>query len=294
MAETLSDVTIQSWPGPIRTASTPSKPIPKTFSRRWQARIPIDPDNCPFENRPQNVAAVHERPDGDGWKVLISTTKSEPYHHLIIPQTCKLWPEERTRTLGGRDKIAEAIEIAARKIRDERLRRAQFSVQIGPLAAQNVAHLHYHLYQLDNLEGEDILAATLARYLYEADGLKKLAFFWDDDFIVVAGGHRTGQSLFIPKSATPFGPYPSFGPRTADMLAHLVDLYSTKFKSVEGMPPDYRFELSIRDDQILFGLFVPVLNQIGTMEDMALFSPETRRFNLAWSHEETARYLRGE
>ena len=231
---------------------------------------------------------ILEQPNKDGWKVLKSTAAPEPYHNLVIPETCRTWPEERLRKLGGAGKIAEAIEIASRRIKDDCLERAQFSVQIGPLAAQNLPHLHYHLYYADELFSEPNLAEMIIAQ--QGDHLKDLLFLENNSFRIVAGGHRTGQCFLLRQDMEEA---PLFNADIAETLSRLINLYARKFKSVEGMPPDFGLELSIRYGHLAFGTIIPILNQIGTLEYMALMTPKVRRWNLLWSHEETARCLRG-
>jgi diadenosine tetraphosphate (Ap4A) HIT family hydrolase len=288
---TLSDRIVYNWPGGIVSIATGSKRIPANakFSRAWQAHIPIDVSKCPFELYPQEELENYYQgePNRDGWRLTRSTTKSEPYHLLVMPETCAVWPEERTRSLGGEEKIAEAIAIAERRLENDGLACAQFSVQIGPLAAQNVPHLHYHLYSLNGLDEEPDLVQGIVEEHFPH--LRDLLIFEDDAFRVIAGGHYAGQCFLLPHGTVP---PPRFNAEVAKTLNRLVTLYATKFKSVEGMPPDFGFELSIRNGHVAFGMFRPVLNQIGTLETMTLLTPQLRGFNLAWSHEETARYLR--
>jgi len=237
----LSNLTVQEWPGPIRTTASDTKKIPEKFSRPWQAHTLVNPETCLFETRPQAVLEILEQPNKDGWKVLKSTAAPEPYHNLVIPETCRTWPEERLRRLGGAGKIAEAIEIASRRIKDDCLERAQFSVQIGPLAAQNLPHLHYHLYYADELFSEPNLAEMIIAQ--QGDHLKDLLFLENNSFRIVAGGHRTGQCFLLRQDMEEA---PLFNADIAETLSRLINLYARKFKSVEGMPPDFGLELSLR------------------------------------------------
>lgn len=287
----MPNLTIHDWPGPFTSVSSGAKKIPADakFNRPWQARIPIDPPTCLLEIREQTELERYyeDAPLEDGWRLTKSTVDTEPYHNLIIPQTCRTWPEERTRSLGGIGKIAEAIEIAERRIRNDKLTHVQFGVQIGPLAAQNVAHLHYHLYLPGDLTHEPNLAEQIAGE--HAGHLKDLLIFENSSFMMIAGGYRTGQCFFIPRELSR---PPQFNADLAMTLNHVVTLYAERFRSVQGLPPDYRFELSIRNGKVQFGIFVPILDQTGMLGDMAMLTPCLRRWNLSWAHEETARYLR--
>lgn len=262
--------------------------MPEKFSRPWQAKLNINPATCVFETRPQQVIRTIEQPNDDGWIVLQSSQAPEPYHRLIIPKTCRTWSEGRTRTLGGAKKMAEAFMIARRTLIEDRMFDcAQFSVQIGPLAAQNQAHLHYHLYAEEETPLECIAENM------RAAGVNTLTdhVIMEDNYLkVIAGGLRTGQCLFLPHSE---GTAPRLDEEFAKTVSAVVDLYAQKFMSVEDQLPDFGFEFSIRNGMVSFGTLIPILNQIGTKEYMALFTPHTRTWNLLWSHAETARYLRG-
>ncbi len=244
----------------------------------------MTPGNCPLCKETKITATKNDWEED--WVEMPSLHAPEPWHQLIAPKTCANWPAEKVRAMGGGAKIAWAIAMAQDALRREKIEDAQFSLQVGPHAAQNLGHPHYHLYRDHEVApiGSDFLEALRqmvgpACLVLENEGVE-----------VWAGGHRTGECLLLPTD-TQFPPY--FDDGFAATIANLIGLYTEKFRSTKGLPPDYSLEICIRGGRIAFGAFIPILNQIGTMEWLALFMPKSKGWNLLWSHEETARYLRG-
>jgi hypothetical protein len=285
----MKELTIQTWPQingqPIRTVASSTKKIPPKFNReRWETDLPVaDPSNCPLCKETNITRTYH---DGEEeWREMPSLFAPEPWHQLIAPASCASWAPEKTRFMGGRNKIAVAFYLARETMGREGKLDAQFSLQVGPHAAQNLGHPHYHLYQ-DHEPA--LINAAFIDGLRESTGPSCLIFD-EDNLEVKAGGHRTGQCLLLP---TNLHTAPFFNEGSAGVLDHLIRLYAEKFRSTKGLSPDYSLEICVRGRKIVFGTFVPILNQIGTMEWMALFMPKAKGWNLLWSHEETARYLR--
>ena len=292
---------VHRYPGGIITVAGAKKKIPATFSRWWQAPIPKpNPAKCPFHKEEERKNAFLEAtaPDGEQWFVLDSLFAPEKPHRLIIPDTC--WEEEKMRVLGGPESIRTAVALASRQFGreqpEERDKLWGFSVQVGPLAAQNVPHCHYHLYRPNIFSAEHLRVAiddnpkaTDLTFHPDLDS-DDLCVLKNEDFLVVAGGEFTGQLYILPSDFFWFED-DSTAESVAIILDILVKLYAEKFRSVEGLAPDYRWEFEIYGGGINFGIFVPKLNNTGTLEDMATMD-RRRGFNLLWSHEETARYLK--
>jgi hypothetical protein len=288
---------IHAYPGDIVTVAGSKKKIPATFSRPWQSRVPYPNPKCPFHKAEERETALRTTTDASGekWFVIDSLFAPENPHRLIIPDLC--WDDEQMRVLGGLGKIRTAFCLAAEQLasEDDRDKLWGFAIQIGPLAAQNVPHCHYHLYRptlfrtFDGvIEDDPNPAATVFNFWEYTD----LVVFENDSFKVTAGGQYTGQLLIKPKQPVIFTNDVA-ATSLADMMHHFVELYAKKFKSAEGLGPDYRFEFEIHGGAVNFGIFVPKLNNTGTLEDMADIDRRRGR-NLLWSHEETARYLRSE
>ncbi|MBI2888530.1 MAG: hypothetical protein HYY10_01265 [Candidatus Liptonbacteria bacterium] len=282
-----TQLTIQTWPQingqPIRTIASSTKKIPQKFNReRWEANLPVaDPATCVL-CKETNITHTHNDKEED-WREMPSLFAPEPWHQLITPASCASWTPEKTRLMGGENKIAVALFLARNAMDRESKTGAQFSLQVGPHAAQNLGHPHYHLYQDHDVAPIDL---GWIKDLLNTAGPSSL-IFEDEGLEVRTGGHRTGQCLFLPTTDSPF-----FNEGFAGTLSRVIELYARKFKSTKGLSPDYSLELCVRGRKVVFGTFIPILNQIGTMEWLALFMPKHKGWNLLWSHEETARYLR--
>jgi len=286
---------IHRGPGGIITVAGSKKKIPAQFSRPWQARIPaVNPTKCPFhkaEERAQALLVADDR-DGEAWYVLDSAFAPEkPYHRLIIPDSC--WEEETMRHLGGREKIHHGFILAAQRFQmeEERDKLWCFSIQVGPLAAQNVPHCHYHLYRPHFYNPDLSLMEDPPPTVNDLSETLRLALAHNHWNViqVIPGGHYTGQLYFLPTDGgLPFNLHGAVV--LAGVMHDVVRTYCTKFRSVEGLAPDYRFEFEIYRGNVVSGFFIPKLNNTGTLEDAAMVD-RRRGWNLLWSHEETAAYL---
>ncbi len=291
------------YPGGIVTIAGAKKTMPASFSRPWQAKVPYPNPKCPYHKPEEREQALLTEVDTEGeqWFVIDSLYAPERPHRLIVPDHC--WNDEKMRHLGGQEKIQAGIGMASgqfkRELPNDRSKLWGLSVQIGPLAAQNVPHCHYHLYKpaLHEVIGRDarISEACYKTPIEKADIRKNCEVVVFDDrygFSAITGGQYTGQLFMFPNREMDFGDWICVD--NIVMLIHeIVELYAKKFRSVEGLIPDYRWEFEIFDGKINFGIFVPKLNNTGTIEDMAVMD-RRRGFHLLWSHEETARYLRGD
>jgi len=279
------------WPGGFVTASSTSKRIPQTFPRPWQSDFQPIPAKCVFETAEKRAAAIltHADLDGETWRVITSDFAPENPHWLIIPEAC--WPAEKMRCLGGEAKIRSAVELATRALEaheEDRGGILAFSIQVGALAAQNQRHTHYHLYRPNLFDGGGPIGNPRPADVTLPND-PELLVFEERGFRVTAGGQYTGQ-LFITSMESFSFSHKGAGD-LAYVLAKIVSLYIEKFRTPEGLAPDYRFEIELWEGSVHFGIFVPKLNNTGTLEDMSELDPR-RPKNLAWSHAETARYLR--
>ena len=252
-------------------------------SRPWQSDIVVDPTTCPFCTREQKEVARFE--DDGGWRVIENIFTPFPFHVLILPMVC--WEKEKLRVLGGVPMIAAALRIVTATIGYDRWQDLWLGVHIGALAGQNIFHLHYHL-----LASIDEKVSFIAPH--EISGLKERAgrvVFRDREFTVAAGGLRAGQCFILPETE---GMVLSEKRITnlAETLDQLIALCSEKFRSNEGLPPDYQIGFRFAHfTGLLYGYYLPILNQWGFTEYFGLM--EKTPLILPWPHEETVEYLRG-
>ncbi len=265
----------ENLPGGISVAAGGTRTEVK-LDRPWQAEIRVDPAKCPFETKEEEQEAYFEV-DG-GWRVLPNRYTPYPWHKLIVPRNC--WPSDELRILGGHRRIARALAIAE-SIDSPSGQETWLGVHIGPGAGQNFAHLHYHLiHPLERLE-ENNRPSDVAGYFRASSRL----ILQDEACKVVAGGCRAGQCFLLPNES---------GQLDSEMIAGtiyaIIRLYNAKFKSKQGMSPDYLLSLVYRHRKLIYGTYVPVLNNWGFTEYLGLF--EERPLILPWPHEETVRHLK--
>ena len=284
---------VERWPGGHATISSAKKRIPEKFSRPWQKDYPDLPVNCVFEKDEERSQALitHKDPDDEQWYVIKSKFTPEEPHYLIIPHTC--WPSNKLQVLGGEEKIHTAVTLANQTHQNHCVEGEVWglSVQIGPLAAQNQPHLHYHLYRpnLIDRSGAKILTDQRLHVVERIPVDPDYLILEEQGLQAIAGGTYTGQ-CFI-KSNLPLVPWGQCIKALSQFLNRLICLYIEKFRSTEGLSPHYRLEIEFYGRELHYGLFTPKLNNTGTLEDMAEIDPR-RGMNLLWPHQETARYLR--
>jgi diadenosine tetraphosphate (Ap4A) HIT family hydrolase len=261
-------------PGGITIASGGTR-LCVNIDRPWQTEIQVNPATCPFESN--DVDAEVELEAGAGWRVLRNRYTPFSWHKLIIPAEC--WPAEKLRLLGGPDCIAAALAITRAMISDSD-EEIWLGVHIGPSAGQNICHLHYHLLRPMQTIHKGDPDADVIDYCRSSSRI----IFEDPNCVVVAGGCRAGQCFFIPRPGESDNP-----PDIASTICRTIELYNRKFKSKQGLLPDYALGLTFRKGIFRYGAYVPALNNWGFTEFLGLI--ETRPLILPWPHEETVRYL---
>ena len=107
----------------------------------------------------------------------------------------------------------------------------------------------------------------------------------DTAMTAAVAGFRAGQCFLLPSHASSvrIEPY-------AAALSRLIRLYSKAFISDQGLPPDFSIVTRLVGEDILYGMYIPILNQWGFTEYLALI--EKTPIVLPWPHEETVRHLR--
>lgn len=259
---------IEKAPGGLDVLSGGTR-ISVILDRPWQSDLTIRATNCPLDL--QNSNGVQVAP---GWQVADNPYTPLTLHKLIMPTEC--WPKERVRSLGGATEIAAALEIATRLNAPDGHR--WVGVHVGATAGQNQSHLHYHLIHLPGAIFPKADLETIAR----ADSN---TIFETGAITAAVAGFRAGQCFLLPSRASSarIEPY-------AAALNRLIQLYSKAFISDQGLPPDFSIVTRLVGEEILYGMYIPILNQWGFTEYLALI--EKTPIVLPWPHEETVRRLR--
>ena len=291
-----SPVVIGHWPGGTTISGGTRNTVDlNKLSRPWQREIELPLSHaCAFCSKlfPEQILEELDGPNGEKWlRIQNMFSPFDPErtgkHQLIIPKTCM--PVERLRALGG----AEAIEFVLKTGIDDIIshgdKRSEWiiSVHIGALSGQNIPHLHWHFIKINEPNPPNFDWTEINRQR------KNLVILKNSDVEITAGGLRTGQCLI---SVSPDANFPGI----AQALSNLVNIGNGRFKSVQGLPPDfslalycgYDYSTLYRYTELDFGIYTPILNNLGGTEMLAPYLGTP--YCLAWPHEMTAKHLRGE
>lgn len=279
--------------------------ITPVFKRPWHRSIgeAITPDmlatgkGCPFEERPQTDPVKLEMDDGV-WMHFQNSNTPYGFHRVVIPEKCM--PEDQLRSLGGFPKISSALRIAGEIAKNNELKRMAIGVHVGWLAGQNLPHLHYHVTEpMPKLAvSGGPLGGELDTPISPAD-----EFMASPLLTARCAGYRTGQCAVIPHQdirdhSEPFAFLMGWNDggtwkhELAQFLADLVALYNNKFKSDEGLAPDFNIAINVGNGYIDSITYTPILNHAGFDNHAAVM--DGGAFVIAWPHAKTARHLRGE
>lgn len=271
---------IQSLPGGVRVASGGTR-IAVNLDRPWQADISVNPETCPFDTKQQ--AEIARIDDDGGWRILENRFTPYSWHLLVIPQKC--WPKDEVRTLGGDQQIATALRLAVSHLAEQPEVEYWLGVHVGPLAGQNIGHVHYHL--LCPL-GDDP-GIRSGREVVEHFQSSQLVLLDEPPVKVVLGGMRAGQCFIFPHGELRGTTLSE--PELASVLSKVISMYRRGFTSLQGLPPDYIIGLTFWGTRLTYGTFIPILNNWGFTEYVGLL--ERTPLILPWPHEVTLRHLKG-
>ncbi|HEU0051363.1 MAG TPA: hypothetical protein VFQ60_04910 [Patescibacteria group bacterium] len=275
-----SDVSIERMPGGVSVAAGGTRTAIK-LDRPWQPDIVITPETCPFCRQADMERREFRRIEkGGGWRVINNAFTPFPFHRLIIPFSC--WPKEELRRLGGVEQIRRVLDIFSEMYAAEKRDELWLTVHIGALAGQNVMHLHFHVQQI---LGQRAVINGTEDYIRAA--CPELEVFSDMGLRVVATGHRAGQCL-IARAHDAF--LKDWENSFAVVLDRLIGLYATKFRSRQGLPPDFMLFFGLSSRGPLYASYVPILNQMGGPEYLGLL--EGTPMIIPWPHAATAAHLR--
>ncbi|MGC9968356.1 MAG: hypothetical protein ABSC29_01325 [Minisyncoccia bacterium] len=225
-----------------------------------------------------------------GWKVVRNDFTPHYFHILVIPAMC--WEEEVLRRLGGREKIEEMLRAAMSVVWSGEAADMNFwlGVHVGYLAGQNFPHPHMH--ELQTSANPPHVTRSLWEELRNLQTDERVVAE-TPKFVVSAGGLRAGQLLIMPKSFMPMASHDLIA-ELAELLDKIVTLCGNKFRSIQGLPPDFHLSLGFCNGNFQGGEYVPRLNNRGFTESYPLTFglADAIPFILPWPHWETAAYLK--
>lgn len=251
------------------------------LSRPWQLPLSqiVQPATCPFCTEPHKELPL---PPGSpkGWRLLPTIYTPHTDHCLIVPETCK--PDEWLQRWGGYEALSQAFSIAASVIAEAN-QEITLLTAVGYLAGQNLGHPHFHVLQSHAKVPMDF--HTLLSYT-ETDSVR---IFSEEPWIVAAGGATAGECLIVPTDVRDFA---STTESLAKVISRIIDLGNVKFKSKEGLAPQYGIIVRIATDgTIRYASYSPILHLWGPLQYVS-GQLEGEALVLPWSHETTATYLR--
>ncbi|MFA6354746.1 MAG: HIT domain-containing protein [Candidatus Paceibacterota bacterium] len=272
--------------------------------RSWQQRLPVaDSASCPFCTK-WNAEEKTLYPGANGtWAVMKNQFTPYPIHDLIIPNSC--WDNNRLYELGGAGSFGEVLMVASKivdMVAGEVKRFLSLTVHIGPLAGQNIPHLHFHILEPPAPAklakpgslgyGIEMNRGDVRKWLDEQGQRPELLIFEDSTCRVFAGGYRAGQCFFVPKETINIGQASRV--QFANIVLKIIRLYAERFRSDPGgLPPEYKMSFKITElGSLVYGFYVPILNNWGATEDSGLLGEQP--MTVPWPHEITAAHLRGE
>ncbi|MEK7641191.1 MAG: HIT domain-containing protein [Patescibacteria group bacterium] len=291
-------ITFYEWPGGRKSVAGGTRTAIK-LDRPWQSDIVVNKETCPFCTKPQKDVKQKDLANCGSWRVIENAFTPYPFHRMVIPTEC--WSKEELHGLGGQDKIRGALHMATEEIAANAEKTIFITLHVGALAGQNVTHLHYHVvaYKFDD-NGESPVMHKLHELYdgrYDHTGpLNHLVVSSNSVLQLAAGGLRAGQFFLFPTGQNPLDVVDDWG-RTvvcseiAGFLNMLITTMNEKFRSVQGLPPDFKISLMFQEGKFRHGLYVPILNHLGSAEEMAMYE-DSCQITMPWTHEATVEHLK--
>ena len=266
------------WPNGMRSVAGGTRGEIK-LSRPWQKEIEVNPETCPFCT---GKGQVLKELEGGQWLLLKNKFTPYSFHEMVIPASC--WSPNELRILGGEEKVGVALRLIQEEVDRHPGKKLWVTVHVGALAGQNVGHLHYHVVEyVPNGDASESRAPPMMRAFFRTR--YDLVLFQSNSFIVGVGGLKAGQCFILPDR------YHTSVAVLAESISRLVLIYSEKFKSAQGLPPDFSLALQFLNGEFQYGIYTPILNHWGAAEQMALYEPGCP-ITLPWSHEITVEHLK--
>lgn len=272
----MTAVTFEELPGGITVAFGGTRILVRR-DRPWQTDIHIDPRACPFEKKDDSELATFAT--ASGWRLLLNKYSPFPWHRLLVPGKC--WSKRKIRSLGGQEEVECVLSLAQRiigSVSDE----FWLGVHVGATAGQNVGHLHYHLLK-PLRRSNNVSNHAVEEYCRS----RRTSVFRRNSLQVVLGGVRAGQCFVVPVRANQSTISPA---KFARVLCEVIELYNEKFRSIQGLPPDYMLAFRFLGQNIRYASYVPILNNWGFTEYLGIL--ERTPLILPWPPELTAIQLK--
>ncbi len=279
---------IYTWPNGRKSIAGGTRTA-ISLDRPWQKEIEINPATCPFCNKPQKE--VKKFSGAGGWRLLRNVFTPFRFHQLLVPSRC--WDAAKLKRLGGAKMIGEALCILSGEIQKYPNRKFIVDTHIGYSAGQNVGHLHWHLIEYSFGGQRDFMADGM-RKIFSRQPELVLSNHKSASLSITAGvgGVRAGQCFFIPKKPISIKAnlrtLPDF---LARELYAVMSMYENKFKSKQGLSPDYSLLLSFDKGSFQYAVYTPILNNLGAF-DLAAFYDAKWPVTLPWPHETTVQYIK--
>src|SRR3989344_761501 len=271
------DIVSCQWPGGLSSIAGGTRGGIK-LSRPWQQMIIPNTETCPFCTGKGKILKSFV---GGEWLLLQNHFTPYPYHRMIIPKSC--WNDNELRSLGGHERLRQALQLAVEEIRSSEEGRIFVNVHVGSLAGQNINHLHYHIVKYN--VGTNVEQSRVPAEMHDFFSQRRnLIVVQTNRSYVGIGGIRACQG-FVLSHHTPSVE------EIAEILSKLISLVNKKFESKQGLSPDFALCLSFEHGEFCYGLYTPTLNQWGAAEYAALYEPGCP-ISLPWPHEVTAAFLR--
>lgn len=288
-------VTFYAWPGGRRSVAGGTRNAIK-LDRPWQKEIVVNKETCPFCTKPQKDVRSVDLGEQGSWRVIENAFTPYPFHRMVIPSEC--WSADNQRNLGGEHKIRGALILATEEVAANADKTLFLNVHVGSLAGQNVAHIHYHVvsYKFDDNSESPVMPWLCNNYNQKYGPYEHLVTYYNGFLAIAAGGMRAGQSFIFPCDPFPISLADEtdrniFCSNAARYLSHLIELMNEKFRSNQGLAPDFKISLMFQEGKFRHGLYVPILNNLGSAEEMAMYE-DSCPITMPWTHEETVEYLK--
>ncbi len=249
------------------------------LNRPWQLPLAdhINPDKCPFENN-----KLGEKAEKFGnWRVIDKDGGAD-YHKLLMPNKC--WPAEKLQKLGGATEIKKALDIGSELITRDGQEKVILIAQVGWGGGQSLGHPHWHLRTLERTGGT---IALVVKFLSKLDR-SQLIVGGCGGWKAVLNGQHAGQCFILSSGAVSLGNETRVKELSV-LVNHIISLYNVKFKSAEGMPPDFSVSFLITKGSIYYGCYIPTLYHEGAYNKLEAI--ERCVVQLPWTHEVTLRHL---